>query len=96
MKNINSIKEFANELVGDLIENGQTHGAKILNKQIEKLNHQDTIIEALTEIESYCHVKALGDLYLETFSGWEWPNKVSKLGEKCRKTLKAIKTKNCT
>ena len=87
---MDSIKLLARDIIKDLRENELSNYADSLQKSIDKLDSSESAIEGLSEIEGACHVKAYGDLYLETFSGWEWPNKVSKLGNMCRKKKEAL------
>lgn len=51
---------------------------------ISLLDHPEKQVEALRSMESACHVKAYGDLFLETLPGYEWSDKVSKLRSLCQ------------
>ena len=82
---LESIKSQATEVALDLRTHDLLEQALMLESQIDLLNEVNNQIDALNEIEGLCHVKAFGDLYLESFDGWDWPSKVSKLGQACKK-----------
>ncbi|MDO6745687.1 hypothetical protein [Gilvimarinus sp. 1_MG-2023] len=87
---MDSIKNLASEIEQNLRHNNFNDYADGIHLSIMKLDRKETILEGLSEIESACHIKAYGDLYLETLSGWEWPNKLSKLGSMCRNKKKGM------
>ncbi|QBY05047.1 hypothetical protein E2K93_17155 [Thalassotalea sp. HSM 43] len=82
---LESIKSLATEIALDLRTHDLLEQALMLESQIDLLDQADNQINALNEIEGLCHVKAFGDLYLESFEGWDWPSKVCKLGQACKK-----------
>jgi hypothetical protein len=82
---LDSIKNQAVEIALELRGHDLLEQALLLEAQIDLLDKSESLLEALREIEGLCHVKAFGDLYLESFEGWDWPSKVSKLGQTCKK-----------
>ncbi|GBL06355.1 hypothetical protein [Glaciecola sp. KUL10] len=90
MIKLDSIKNQAVEIAIDLRSHDLLEQALLLEAQIDLLDNSQTILAALQEIEGLCHVKAFGDLYLESFEGWDWPSKVSKLGQACKKCSSKI------
>ncbi|MCL2914285.1 M13 family metallopeptidase [Shewanella corallii] len=84
---IESVKSLATEMVSDLRNNQMNRYADSLSAAVVMLDDPATKIKALEKIESACHVKAYGDLFLETLPGFEWPTKVSKLRSLCQKQL---------
>ena len=87
---LESIKSQATQIALDLRTHDFLEQALMLESHLDLLTQVDTQIDALNEIEGLCHVKAFGDLYLESFEGWDWPSKVSKLGQACRKYRRQI------
>ena len=84
---IKSIKDLAFEVAGDLRENKMHKSADSLSTAVVMLDDPETKINALKQIESACHVKAFGDLFLETLPEFEWPKKVSRLRTLCQAQL---------
>ncbi|MCO1336185.1 hypothetical protein MO867_17790 [Microbulbifer sp. OS29] len=81
--NIEAIKSLASEMAGDLNQNKMEPYAESLMSVISGLDKPERQANALRTIESVCHVKAYGDLFLETLPGYEWLDKVSKLRHLC-------------
>lgn len=81
---IERIKSLANEMANDLRNNKMSRYADSLLAAISLLDHPEKQVEALRSMESACHVKAYGDLFLETLPGYEWSDKVSKLRSLCQ------------
>ncbi|MEE3320650.1 MAG: hypothetical protein VX258_08160 [Pseudomonadota bacterium] len=85
--NIESVKGLATEMISDLRNNKMNRYADSLSEAVVMLDDPEKQIKALGIIESACHVKAYGDLFLETLPGYEWPTKVSKLRSLCQKLV---------
>lgn len=81
---IERIKSLANEMANDLRNNNMSRYADSLLVAISLLDDPEKQVEALRTMEGACHVKAYGDLFLETLPGYEWPDKVSKLRLLCQ------------
>ncbi len=90
MKDFEHIQELIREMAEDLNENGLSQYANSLLTSSNQLDNPDMVVDTLSSIEGSCHIKAYGDLFLETLPGYEWPNKVSKLGNMCRKKRNKI------
>ncbi|MDF1723141.1 MAG: hypothetical protein P1U59_01410 [Alcanivorax sp.] len=80
---IEAIKILASEMAEDLVRNKLERYAETLRSAVSHLGDSEKKEDALNSIAQACHIKAYGDLYLESLPGYEWPKKVSKLRQLC-------------
>ena len=91
MKGITRIKKDLLELIVALEAAQHTEAATKLRRSMGDLDQEDSCLLALEEISGLCHIRGLGDMYMPEFSGWDWPNKVGELKQKCQRAIKRIK-----
>jgi hypothetical protein len=90
MKGIIGIQNSLTEIVSILDEAGfQDISSDVKSKQTE-LDDSSNQLKVLKELEGMFHIKALGDLNVPNSNGWNWPNKVGKVGSKCRRVINQI------
>ena len=92
MKGINSIKTAVGEIIKDLTLAAHDDFISELNKYQSQLDNEKERLNALNEIKSLCGIKGLCDLNMPAFTGWQWPNKVGELENKCQRVIKRIET----
>lgn len=88
MSKTNSVKLLLAEVIADLEKEGQDSYAEDLNKYLLQLEDQSSALHALERINGLCNMKALGDAYMSNFQGYEWPNKIEKLSQKCVRAIR--------
>ena len=95
MNNLNHIKEELKEVIISLQNENHIELSKSLQHHSKNLEKSETILSTLTELSGLCHVKGLGDLYMNNYQGYSWPNKISNFKVKCEKEIKRL-TIRCT
>ena len=96
MSNCEHIQNLLLEMSKDLSENGHLAQARQLSAAYSNLDRPECVEETLKNVQSLCHIRIYGDLYLENYVGFEWANKVSKLGSMCKKKLNKLKIEKAT
>jgi hypothetical protein len=87
MKGLNAINNAVNEISNDLTTDGHHDIAKILNQYSAQLHIENEREKALNEIIGLCNIRSMGDLNMPSYNGWQWANKIEKLGKKCSKLI---------
>jgi len=83
---INAVRQKAKDVILILNENGFGREAKHLIKAVAELEMNPVI--SLEIIIGMCHVRALGDLNIQSISYQEWESHLSKLTQKSQRALK--------
>ncbi len=96
MSNCEHIRDLLLEMSQDLSESGHLAQARQLSAASSNLNRPECVEETLKKVQSLCHIRIYGDLYLKNFDGFEWANKVGKLGSMCNKKLNKLKIAKAT
>ena len=90
MKGMVGIENSLSEIIAVLNESGHNEVAIDLSVKQRDMRIESKQLQSLKEIEGLCHIKALGDLHVSGFEGYDWANRIGKVGSKCRRIIEQI------
>lgn len=89
-----TFSKLITSIVADLRQGGYIKDAdelqRLANLALDQTQPEDTLTDALKQIEMRCHVKWLGDFYLPHLSQKDWWGRLEKVGSSTKRQVQSV------